>query len=245
MSTILTAPGLVAQGDLTSNTATAQTTVGERIVSADGRAYVYARAGAVALVPGTLLQSAAEITDHQNVVPTATFSPPTNPTIPSTVTVTLGATAVTANYYAGGYMIVTETPGQGYQYLILSHPAADASATCTFTLADPIQVAVTTSSHIDLVPNPYAGVIINPTTATSAPVGAAIYPITALYYGWIQVAGPTTLLADGTVTVGTAVVASNGTAGAVEALTGVQAPVGLALTGIATTEYGAIKLNLG
>ena len=60
----------------------------------------------------------------------------------------------------------------------------------------------------------------------------------------MQVSGPTVLLADGAVTVGTNLVASNGTAGAVEPATGVQAVVGTALTGIATTEYGAVFLQL-
>jgi hypothetical protein len=44
------------------------------------------------------------------------------------------------------------------------------------------------------------------------------------------------------VTVGTDLVASNATAGAVEALTGVQAVIGNAMSGIATTEYGPVKL---
>ncbi len=230
---------LVAPGDLTLNTVDPQATVGSFGVSSDGRTFRYAKAGAVALVPGTLLQATAEDTAHQNIVPTAPFA------VGSTqVTVTLGASAVTANQYAGGYFIGTETPGQGYTYLIKSHPAADASANVVITLEDPLLVALTTSSHIDLVKNPYSGVIINPTTATSAPIGAAIYPITALYYGWVQTGGVANLLADGTVTVGTSLVASNATAGAVEALTGVQAKIGLAVTGIATTEYGAVKLLL-
>ncbi len=45
-------------------------------------------------------------------------------------------------------------------------------------------------------------------------------------------------------TVGTSLVASNATAGAAEAGTGVQALIGTALTGVATTEYGAVMINL-
>lgn len=214
--------------------------LGAKAVGADGTEYRLAKVGASALVPGTLLQAPAEITNHQDLVPAAAAIGDTS------VTVTLGATAATANYYAGGWLMVSITPGQGYRYKIASHPAADASATLTLQLVDPIVVALTTASNVDLVVNPYSGVVINPTSATSAPVGAAITAAAASSYCWIQTKGACALLADagGAVTVGTAVVASNQTAGAVEALTGVQAPVGLALTGIATSEYGAILLNL-
>lgn len=233
--------GQIAPGDLTMNVAATTASLsqlGSMFVSPDGRSFRVASAGATALVPGKLQQSAAENTAHQDCVPAATAVGATS------VTVTLGASAVTANQYAGGLMIVSVTPGQGYAYLISSHPAADASATCVFTLADPIVVALTTSSNVDLVANRFSALVVNPTTATSSPAGAAISAVTANYVGFVQVGGLCALLADGTVTVGTDVVASNGTAGAVEALTGVQAIVGTAQTGIATTEYGAIDLFL-
>lgn len=228
----------IAASDLTLNTDQKVHNLGDRFVLNDGKVVAFAKAGAVTLVPGTLLQCPAEITNHQNLTPAAAAAGALS------VTVTLGATAATANQYAGGYLYVTVTPGQGYRYLIKSHPAAALSTTLVLTLAEPILVALTTSSRVDLVPNSLNGVIINPTTATGAPVGAAIYPITAGNYGFIQVGGEASLLADGAVAVGTSVVASNGTAGAVEAATGVQAPVGIAKTGIATTEYGPIILSI-
>jgi hypothetical protein len=226
---------VIGQSAFSSN-ATQQHKLGQKAVDNSGREFRYAKAGAVALVAGTLLQAAAEVTANQNL--TAVAAAVGDTVISSTSTVT-----VTANQYAGGFAIITTSSGVGVAYPILSH-AAYTSAAPTFTLAEPVTVALTTSSKIDLVANPYNAVVINPTTATSAPVGAAIYPIAISEFGWIQTKGPAALLADGTVTVGTAVVASNATAGAVEALTGVQAIVGNALTGIATTEYGAILLSL-
>lgn len=228
----------IAAADLTANTAVAAHNLGERVVTPDGRSFRYAKAGAVALVPGTLVQAPVEITNHQNLTPAAAAVGATS------LTVTLGATAATANQYAGGWVVVTVTPGQGYQYLISSHPAADASATLALQLADPIAVALTTSSRVDLVLNPFNGVIINPTTATSAPVGVAISPITAGQFGWVQVGGVATILSDGGSTVGTNVSASNATAGAVEAAVTAQAAIGVAVTGVATTEYGAFLINL-
>jgi hypothetical protein len=226
----------VAAQPLMSDSSVQLHNLGETISSNDGRRFRYAQAGASALVAGTLQQTKAETTANENL--TAVAAAVGDFTIATTSTVT-----VTANQYAGGLAIITVTPGVGYAYAIKSHPAATAAA-LSLTLVDSIQVALTTTSRIDLVENPYKSVVINPATATQSPVGSAVYPITALYYGWLQTGGQASLLADGTVTVGTTLVASNGVAGAVEAFAGVQAVVGIAMTGIATTEYGAVRLML-
>lgn len=210
--------------------------LGETVFTNDGRAFRYVKAGGTTLVPGKLQQASAEVTADQNL--TAVAASIGDLSIASTSTVT-----VTANQYAEGWAIITVTPGQGYQYQIKGHAAYTAAAP-TFSLSDAVLVALTTSSRIDLVANPHSAVIVNPATATSAPIGVAVYPVVNAEFGWVQVGGVATVLADGTITVGTAVVASNATAGAVEALTGVQAIVGTAVTGGATTEYSAIKLNL-
>ena len=150
------------------------------------------------------------------------------------------------NQLAGALLVIsTASTNAGQVAKIKSHAAATA-AVVTFYLEDPIVYAPTGTTKIDIVPNPFNGVVVNPTTATSAPVGIAVYKTTAAYFGWLQVQGSAPCLADGTVVVGTALDASNGTAGAVEAHAeaGVQAPVGTALTGIATTEYGLINLQL-
>jgi hypothetical protein len=193
---------------------------------------------ATALVPGQLQQAAAEVTNHQNLTPAAAAI------AASSVTVTLGATAATANQYAEGWLLVTVTPGQGYQYRIKSHPAADASATLVVTLEDPVEVALTTSSRCDLVRNPWAAVIVNPTTATSSPCGVAVNNIAASSFGWLQTHGPACCLADGALTVGVNVSASNAVAGAMEAAVTAQAAIGHVMTGVADTEYGAVFLTL-
>lgn len=228
----------ITAADLTANTSNQMHKLGERAVTPDGRSFRYCKVGATSLVPGKLYQAPVEVTNHENLTPTAASIGDT------TLTVTLGNTAATANQYAEGWVMVTVTPGQGYQYKIKSHPAASGSATLVLTLEDPIQVALTTSSRVDLVANPFSAVIVNPATATAAPVGAAVYPVTNAQYGWLQVGGPACLLADGAITVGTSLVASNAVAGAVEPLAGVQAAMGVAMTGIADTEYGAVMLTL-
>lgn len=225
---------LVAPQEVYTTSSTQGTTLGSRVTTGDGRDFRYVLAGATSLVQGKLQQVSAEVTGNQNLAVAAAA-------IGATSVVTTTTVTVTANQYAGGWLVVTITPGEGYQYQIASHPAAT-SAALTLTLSDPLQVALTTSSRVDLVANPYNGIIVNPTSATSSPIGVAVYPITNAQYGWIQTAGVASVLADGTVTVGTSLVASNGTAGAVEAFTGVQAIVGIAVSGIATTDYGPVKL---
>lgn len=214
--------------------------LGELIHTNDGRGFRYALAGGTTLVSGKLQQASAEDTSNlQNLAAAATA-------VGDTQIVFTTSTTVAANLLVGGTVGVTVTPGVGKVYRIKGNTATSAAASLTVTLDDPIQVAGNTSSRYDIVLNPYASVIVNPTVATSAPVGVAVCPITTLQYGWLQVAGHCVVLADGTITVGTAVDASNGTAGAVEAHAeaGVQATVGTALTGGATTEYSFIKLDL-
>lgn len=242
MATPITSDILINGGDLTLNEATPSTLVGSRGVSNDGREYRYAKMGGVVGVTGYLYQSAAEITNHQNLTPTATSAIGSN-----TLIATLGATLATANQYAGGFAVVTITPDVGYMFRISGHAAVLSGGIITLTLDDAIRAAdLTTTSRIDLYPNPYNGVIIVPSTASSSPVGVAVTAITLAQYGWLQVKGPGVVVADAgaAVTVGTSVVASNQTAGCVEGSTGAQAIVGTALTGIASGEAGLAMLRL-
>jgi hypothetical protein len=232
-------PQVVAQSLLSSST-TALHNLGELVQSSDGRAYRYALAGATALVAGKLQQAAAQVTGDQNL--TAVAAAVGDLALVSTSTVT-----VTANQYANGYALITVTPGVGYQYKIAGHAAFTAAAP-TFTLSDAIQVALTTSSRIDLIKNAFDSVIVSPATASSTPVGVAVYPVAIASYGWLQVLGIANVLADGAITTGTNVIASNAVAGAIEPgadAADLQASVGIAVSGIADTEYGAVKLTLG
>lgn len=237
----LTGPVLAEYQDLYSSTTTqggpnGGLQLGSVASSGDGRNFVFVLAGATTLVPGKLQQSSAETTAWEALNPGAVAIGATQFTTVSTVT-------VTANAWAGGFVMVTQTPGQGYQYKIKGNTAAT-SAVVTVFLEDPIQIALTTSSQIDIIPSPFTGVIVNPSSATGSIVGVAVYPIVNAQYGWIQTTGPANVLAQGTIVVGEQVAASSTTAGAVVATSGVLASVGVAITGIATTDYGAINLNI-
>lgn len=194
----------VTAQDLYTYSTVQQHTLGEKAFSADGRTFRYVKAGATALVPGDVQQSPAIVANHVNLTPTAAVA-----VGDTTITVTLGATAATANQYAGGYLVVEKgTTGAGQSLLIKSHPAASSSATLVVTLSDPFLVATSGTVTVSLVANLYNGVIQTPvTTLTGTPVGVAVGAIPAASFGWICVGGVTGVKADGAITVGTVGVA--------------------------------------
>ena len=234
-----TGPAVVAQG-LYEQSVSALHNLGELVHSNDGRAFRYCKAGGTALEAGKLQQSSAQDTGDHNLAVAATAAGL------KTIT-TVGTVTVTANQYASGFVVIADDAGEGYMYRISSHPAATA-AVVTLTLADEVQVALTASTTIDIIKNPYEGVIVNPTTISSAPAGVAVKPLTASYYGWLQVSGPCAIFADDTIAVGLDVVASATVAGAVE-VTADGAPeimsvVGTAIVAGTDAEYVPINLRL-
>ena len=209
----------------------------------DGRRFRYAKAGA-ALTAGDLLQSPAEVTAQESLAPAAAAALGA-----TSISVTTGGT-VTSNAYADGYAVITNTPGNGIYYKIKSNEAVTGATTMVIKLYDPITVALTTAaSKIDLVFNPFAGVIQNPATPTGCPVGVAPRAFTSGYYGWIQDKGSCSVLAGGNITVGRQVVADLGVAATVvvaaNATTEVYPVVGYAQTTVATGENATIFLNIG
>lgn len=234
-----TGPSVVAQG-LFVDSSDKLHNLGEIVHSNDGRAYRYCKAGGTALAAGKLQQSSAQDTGDHNLAIAAAAVGDTSITTTGTVT-------VTANQYADGFVTIADDAGEGYIYAISGHAAATAAA-FTVNLKDSIQVALTTSTTIDIVKNPYDSVIINPTTISSSPAGVAVIALTASQYGWLQVSGPASVLADGGITVGTDVVASDNVAGAVE-ITADGTPeilsvVGTAMIAATDTEYATINLRL-
>lgn len=234
------APSTFPQGIFVENSVQ-QMDLGARVSTADGREFVYVKAGGTALVAGKLQQAPAVVANHQNIAVAAAAA------IGATsVTVTLGATLATANQYAGGTMTVSDATGEGHIYTIKSHPAADSAASLVLTLDDndAIRVALDTTSEVCLLPNLYNGVIINPTTFTNKPVGVAVKNITAAYFGFIQTKGIVAgLNADAALTVGSAISPSNATAGGFENGVIAQGFVGSALQTGVDTEYRSIYID--
>ena len=242
MANGLTGPAQAFGQPLFVSSATPQMALGTEARTSDGRHFRYALCGSTATVAGSLYATAAELTNHDHLTPAVAAIGAT------AISVTLGATAVTANQYAGGLLVVDSAPGEGYSYFIVSHPAADLSTACVFTIEAPgLIVAITASSEVTLTPNPYSKVIIVPaTTKTGAVVGVATYIITASEYGWLQTKGQCGVLCAGTIAVGAAAVSPSGTAGAVvtDPADASVTIVGYALVAGASGEVNQVLLNL-
>lgn len=245
---------LTANGTFQTSTDTSlDTLVGTRWDLSDGREVVLVSASsATTVAAGKLYQDAAIVANHQNLAVTAFQAYSSNGNVPAKVTVTLGATAATANQYRGGYVVVNDVTGEGQTLRIASHPAADASASLVITLEDAPNTALTTSSEVCLISPHGKDIIITPTTtATSgAYAGIGLYPIAASSYGFLVSKGIVAALSDASEpVVGTAIAASLATAGAVadvayagNVLTG--SVIGNAVQTGVSTEYRAVFINV-
>src|SRR4051812_28795175 len=110
----LTTQAAVLEQEFNVASSVQQGGLGNEGVTTDGRRYRYGLAGAVALAPGKMNDTGPVVANHVNITGgTAAAVGATS------VTVTLGATAATANQYAGGYIWSNSTStGQGEAYRI-------------------------------------------------------------------------------------------------------------------------------
>lgn len=200
----------IGQADFVSSTDKIHR-IGARAESDDGRVFRYVKAGAADLVAGNVIQSPAIVANH------LANTPPAVAIGAKEFTYTPGATLGTAAQYEDGFLQVDTTPGNGYTYGVASHAAFASATAFTLKLKDPIQVALTTSSRVGLIANPYNGVIQLPvTTATGTIVGVAGYIITAGQYGWIQTWDLASVLTTGTPALGAMVLGPGTAAGAAQ-----------------------------
>src|SRR3972149_2915625 len=117
--------------------------------TSDGRKFRYAKVGGTALVAGDVIQTPAEVTGAQSRIVAAAAVGATSITTTDTLT-------ATADQFVDGYIIVTgeASTGTGHIYRIKSHPVVSA-AVCTFQLYDRVEVALTATTQVDIVANPY------------------------------------------------------------------------------------------
>lgn len=204
------------------NSATPNHTVGTKAVTPDGRIFRYAKAGATALIRGRLNVAADITANHEdNVFQTAGAVGDT------TVSITVGATAVTANEYVGGYLCIQDDTGEGYNHLIVRHDAkAAAAGTVTFDIKPGLFAATTVATTVTLVRNPWSNVVISDGTQTDIPVGVSVCAVTANYYCWLQTGGIASVLTDTAgATAGTQITIGTTDAGAVETRNAVAEPI--------------------
>lgn len=156
--------------------------IGSKWSTGDGRTLALVRNGAVALSPAKLIQGPAEqTTAFRNLAMTV----PT--TYPATagktqIYVTNGSTVIKENQFRGGYAVISAGTGIGQSFKIGNHAGCAASGAVVINLDDPIQTTLDATSTVNLVENPYDGVLIqvaSGSTQTSGPVGITLYNIAA------------------------------------------------------------------
>lgn len=158
-----------------------------------------------------------------------------------------------ANNFAEGYLVVNDVTGEGHIYKIKSNEGFSGTSNSTFTLYDPIVVALTTSSQVGLIKSPYKDVVVTPgTTPTRPTIGVAPRIVTADYFFWMPTGGPAAVVAHAAIPVG-ALVVSGLTSGKVDpsahdatyGLAQTAIPIGWAMTpAIADTESFIVFLTL-
>ena len=229
-----------AQPDIFSESSTQLFPLGTKIGYGD-RTFRYAKLGGTAVTAGKTLQSPAAVADHRDIAVQAVAAAGA-----TTVTVTLGSTAATADQYNEGYLHINDDAGQGQLLRIKDHAAADASANLELTLYDKVTTALSTDSKADLILSNYSGLIVAPNTETGSIVGVTVIDMTADYYGWIQVSGPCSVLTEGTIVLGNNVVRSGGSnAGSVAPATDdLLAIIGQVLVVNGNTDNSVINLNI-
>jgi hypothetical protein len=249
---LLTGDDAAAQ-DIYTQTTKQNHPLGAIGMARDGRIFRYASAGAADLVVGNIVQSAAPIPLHLAL--TSAAQNIGDGTGKNPIVVTPGATAGAANLYAEGVIGVDTGPDPGRLYSISGHAAITASVAFNLFLYpdDTLQLAWTTATRYGLHHNPYKTVIQCPTTVTACQVGGVVCIITANTtvenYGWLQTRGPFQALINGTPAVGTGVVASVTTAGAVDAAGAVALEINYRIIGRmmqvgVSTKFNTIFLTL-
>lgn len=213
-------------------TSAARHPVGTRACLPDGRVFYYSKNGAGALGPGKLAMAEVITAEFANQAVAAAAA-----VSETSATVTLGATAVTLNEYADGYLVINDAAGEGHTYKIRTHPVAAGAASCVLDLYDGIKVALTTSSQYTLVKNPWGDVVVAAAGHVHQAVGVAPIDVTAAYFFWMQTWGVCAVWDDAATAIG-APLQSGTTEGQVEVNDGAGGLLGTQLyTGVASEYY--------
>lgn len=208
--------------------------------TADGRVFRYSLAGAVNLAAGKVNVTPAAVSNHTNIAVAAAAAVSAR-----RVSVTLGATAATLNQYAGGYLVVVDSAGVGSAYRIEGHQSIASAGTGFIELEEGIATALTTSSKVSLVYNPYAGSVVSPSATGVAQVcnGSNNVAVTASYYYWSQTGGMASVLSDGIITKGAGAIISDAVAGALEIEVAASVTQRIAIAPEATVDAKYYPLN--
>jgi hypothetical protein len=230
----------ISSQDVLRTSTTKLMQLGQVGVTRDGKTYRYAYSGAVALVAGKLTTAKAKVANHTNQAVAAAGAVGDR-----TVSVTLGATAATAEQYTDGYIQFLESAGMGQSLQIASSPVIASAGTGVLQLADALATAVTTSSKYSLVYNPWDGTIISASAVALFANGVPNVAVAINNYYWSQVGGIANVLSDGVIGKASGAIISDAVDGAVEVEVAgtVTQRVGWALEATVDTKYYPLMLN--
>jgi hypothetical protein len=237
----------LTESDIRTTTTTQLTTLGAIGRTNDERVFRYAQVGASSVGAGLLLITPAVVSNHTNINVAASSGTAAGI---NQIDVTIGATAATLDQYAEGYVVINNGTGKGSYYKLKGNTAATSSGTCTLYLYEPLSAAIANSSStkVSLLANPWSGLIVQTASPLSRCAGVTNIAIPANNYGWIQVIGYCSVLADGATTKGLGVKQSPNVAGAVTVATGAadadKQIVGYAPEALVDTEYRAVWLSI-
>lgn len=231
---------------LTGSQTVGNESAGQYAWTGDGRVYRYAVAGATALLPGKATVPAATVTNSINQTGTA------NAVGAQTITFTVGATAIVADAFSGGFLAVNATATTGVNVYRIKNNTAVASAggsiTVTLAVDEPLTVATTTASKFTLYPGPFKNTVIQTAAASGAvnPAGVPNIAVTAGAGYWSQVGGYCAVLSDGIIAKGVGAIASGSVDGALvtEATGTLIVRQGYAPEATVDTNYYPIVLTL-
>ena len=188
-------------------------TIGERASLNDGRVFYYARNSGAAIVAGNLLTVEVQTAQFTEMAVTTAAAGDT------TLAITTGSTAVTANEYSEGYVFVIDGTGEGITYKIANHPAVAGTTEGTFTLRDPIHIGFAAATTVQIMKNPWADVVIAPAGFAHIAAGVSQVAVdsgaTTQQYFWCQTWGMTCVWQDEICAAGLEMI-SGPTAGQVE-----------------------------
>lgn len=217
---------------------------GQTASTADGRTYAFGfnnTGSGTALAPGKLMQGAVTTANHINQTGVVYAAGVTS------MTWTIGNTAVTANQYQDGYFFVND--GTTTQTLLInSHNTPAGNGKITINLKDALLVATTASSKFSLQPNSWSAALLmaHGSSTSVLPVGVPNVSIPDQSFGWFQVGGTCATLINGTPGAGVMVIPSATTDGAVDVYTNAatQPSVGYMMETGVSTKYNTVNLTI-
>ena len=250
----------LSEQDINTLATSKQVQYGALGVTEDGRRFRYVSFGGTSTIaPGQLLVAPAITANYQGLAITATGTggqvAGNLATGATQLVVTNGATAVTADLFAEGFLEVlvgSNGTSGSYSYRVKGNTAAAGSGTFTVYLAEALRnttALVPGTDTVNLNPSVFNGVAA--ATGLDVPAGVTVLPVpntaSVTNYGWVQTGGSCDVKNDaaGTIAVGTAVGQSSSVAGSVRTATAsTSAIIGYAHAAISASTVGPVFLKI-